>query len=60
VRGGLKTKAAVDLMKKHNKLVFRPLPPRGRGWGEVVIIIRITFILNTYYNTYYFFKKYVL
>jgi len=36
VRGGLKPKAAEDLLAERKQLVFKPLPPRGRGWGEAL------------------------
>jgi len=35
VRGVLKPKAAEDLQAERKQLVFKPLPLRGRGWGEV-------------------------
>ena len=35
VRGGLMPKSSAYLKKEHKQLVLKPLPPRGRGWGEV-------------------------
>jgi len=35
VRGGLKPNAAEDLQAERKQLVFKPIPLRGRSWGEV-------------------------
>jgi hypothetical protein len=33
---GTSPEAAEDMQELHKQLDFKPLPPRGRGWGEVL------------------------